>query len=59
MLNFLFVCLFYKGLSENPANSNVVFLKVDVDDAQVSLLLSLVRTVPCCIFKVPVGHLVE
>ncbi|KAA0722154.1 Thioredoxin [Triplophysa tibetana] len=25
---------FYKGLSENPANSNVVFLKVDVDDAQ-------------------------
>ncbi|XP_051983117.1 thioredoxin-like [Xyrauchen texanus] len=25
---------FYQGLSENPANSNVVFLKVDVDDAQ-------------------------
>ncbi|KAK7161548.1 hypothetical protein R3I94_004279 [Phoxinus phoxinus] len=25
---------FYKGLSENPSYSNVVFLKVDVDDAQ-------------------------
>lgn len=25
---------FFKGLSENPANANVVFLKVDVDDAQ-------------------------
>ncbi|KAJ8390319.1 hypothetical protein AAFF_G00108880 [Aldrovandia affinis] len=25
---------FFKGLSENPDNSNVVFLKVDVDDAQ-------------------------
>uniref|UniRef100_A0A8C1QVU6 Thioredoxin n=1 Tax=Cyprinus carpio TaxID=7962 RepID=A0A8C1QVU6_CYPCA len=25
---------FYKGLSENPSYANVVFLKVDVDDAQ-------------------------
>ncbi|KAL1282099.1 hypothetical protein QQF64_000902 [Cirrhinus molitorella] len=25
---------FYKGLSESPDNANVVFLKVDVDDAQ-------------------------
>ncbi|XP_062852394.1 thioredoxin-like [Trichomycterus rosablanca] len=25
---------FYKGLSEDPANASVVFLKVDVDDAQ-------------------------
>ncbi|KAI5107757.1 hypothetical protein C0J45_1351, partial [Silurus meridionalis] len=25
---------FYKGLSENPNYGNVVFLKVDVDDAQ-------------------------
>ncbi|KAG9275670.1 thioredoxin [Astyanax mexicanus] len=25
---------FYKGLSEKPDNGNVVFLKVDVDDAQ-------------------------
>ncbi|XP_043107337.1 thioredoxin-like [Puntigrus tetrazona] len=25
---------FYKGLSENPDYANVVFLKVDVDDAQ-------------------------
>ncbi|KAF4118570.1 thioredoxin-like [Onychostoma macrolepis] len=25
---------FYKGLSENPAYADVVFLKVDVDDAQ-------------------------
>lgn len=45
MLNFVII-FFHKGLSENPANSNVVFLKVDVDDAQVSLLLSLIRTVP-------------
>ncbi|XP_015456924.3 thioredoxin [Astyanax mexicanus] len=25
---------YYKELSDNPQNSNVVFLKVDVDDAQ-------------------------
>ncbi len=29
-----------QGLSENPSYANVVFLKVDVDDAQVSFLFT-------------------
>lgn len=28
-----------QGLSENPSYANVVFLKVDVDDAQVSFVI--------------------